>query len=235
MDQALTEAQSLDLVDMLIGAPPPAPSAPFSESFDPQVPRTPLGEPLEYFTELLLATDPVKWHVQYWFDLFLSGVMQGVDATLMLLRIEIEQTKISNQFGIEVRRAWKCHRTGNHEGFPVSVSDYLRDFSEIDQRFLRDLDRLLADKGPKTRIYLHQLEGLMINSVRDGNISKSCVFCEKLSTLWLRLREEEIADAIALIRRQDGISCAPNQRKQTLEDIQADWNAVSDLEISDWK
>ncbi|MCJ1263485.1 hypothetical protein MMC22_003355 [Lobaria immixta] len=233
MNQAPTEAQSLSLVDMLIEAPPPAPSAPFSESFGPQVPRTPLGEPLEFFTELLLAADPVEWHMQYWFDLFLSGVMRGVDATLMLLRIEIEQTKISDQLGIEVRRAWRCHRTGNHDGFPVSVSDYLRSFGEVEQRFLRDLDRLLADKGPRTRIYLYQLEKLMVNSVRDGKTSESCAVCEKLTTLWLRLREEEIADAIAVIRQKDGISCAPNQRKQSLEDIQADWNAVSDLEMFD--
>lgn len=233
MNQAPTEAQSLSLVDMLIEAPPPAPSAPFSESFGPQVPRTPLGEPLEFFTELLLAADPVEWHMQYWFDLFLSGVMRGVDATLMLLRIEIEQTKISDQLGIEVRRAWRCYRTGNHDGFPVSVSDYLRNFGEVEQRFLRDLDRLLADKGPKMRIYLYQLEKLMINSVRDGKISESCAVCEKLTTLWLRLREEEIADAVAVIRQKDGISCAPNQRKQSLEDIQADWNAVSDLEMFD--
>lgn len=57
--------------------------------------RTPLGEPIDDIDAKHLALNPIGWHMEYWLNLFYTGVFRGEDVMLMALRIEMEISKIS--------------------------------------------------------------------------------------------------------------------------------------------
>lgn len=193
--------------------------------------------------------------IQYWYDLLFWGVRRGEDEILMLARIEIDQKEIPGELGVEIRREWEKQWTDDDEEAARSalLSSAIRHYEQgtwemnnerslgnqqqqvrvdYNARLDRDLNRLLVDKEQKMRIHLSHLEGLMIQLLRDGKMKTSRLYYERLGKLWSNLRKEEKASGAVSAPLRDDISSVPNQRRQSIEAINAAAIAVSDSKIN---
>lgn len=120
----------------------------------PSDPQTPLGEPISESCASSLAEDSLRWHLQYWLVLSVIDTLRGEDSMLIAFSIELEHYKIRDQqLRTRLVDAWKMYRLVNY----ASCSRYwtrLTVESDRAKPYLRDLDRMLVDKGTKTRRYL---------------------------------------------------------------------------------
>ncbi|MCJ1267703.1 hypothetical protein MMC22_007589 [Lobaria immixta] len=218
-----------------ISAPPSCRPQPPTETPSPGLPdpRTPFGEPIDEVTAQHLRSDPVLWHRKYWFNIFIAGVMRGEDARLMLVRMEFEQNKVPGKLGIETRRDFKRWRSNDEKEDRDTVINCISRLEDpkfkqpvIQELCNRDLDTMLVDKGQKMETYLHHLEEWMINGIRVGEYMLAFIIGRNL----LKLRKAFKGEKKEERRRLDhGLSAAPNQRRQTPEDIQAVWHDRSHL------
>lgn len=152
---------------------------------------TPLGEPMNQTSVLSLAEDPVRWHLQYWLVLSVVGMIRGEDPILLGFRIEIEQYKIHDQ-GLknQVVRAWKPYQLVNHENCYRQWGRLALENEEV-KPFLRDIDRMLVDKGPKTREFLQQLHSVIVGLLQAGEIDAALRLVEKCLEMIQKLEDEE--------------------------------------------
>ncbi|MCJ1425143.1 hypothetical protein MMC29_003031, partial [Sticta canariensis] len=163
--------------------------------------RTPLGEPMSLLAGFLLTTDPVSWHLQYWLNIEVVGVLRGEDVTLMAVRVENELRSIERaQIRDGVQRAWGDFHRNNTEKY---LEEWLHRTlaSEEAQPFLRDIDRMLVDKEQKTRDYVAEMELDLVDWHRRAQ-AEMAEKLTKISLLYRRLAEENIADQERVRRLQ---------------------------------
>lgn len=208
--------------------------------------------------QLSSSDEVLNSHMQYWYDLLFRGVRRGQDAMVMVARIEVEQKEIPDELGVEIRREWEKQLTDDDEGAMRSalISSGIRHHEyrtwvmnnerslenqqqqqvrvHYNERLDRDLDRLLADKEQNMRIHLSHLEGLMIKMLREGRMNKSRSYHERLGKLWSKLRKEEKANGVVSAPLQDEIIRVPNQRRQSIEVIDAAALAVNGSGMNFW-
>ncbi|MCJ1427314.1 hypothetical protein MMC29_005217, partial [Sticta canariensis] len=193
--------------------------------------RTPLGGPMNQLSAFLRAQNPLDWLRQYWLNIGVVGMLRGEDRDLLVLRIEIEHTKIPDpDFRAEFRNSWRQYRVDNRDEIKRQWVERTLESREA-RPYHRDIDRMLVNKGPKTRNYLRQMERLMITSLRDQRVGTARVFFNQLSQLYGKLRDEERADADARVGLPNDF-----EEGRSLEDIEADgdeeaaYNAGDELE-----
>lgn len=215
MNQALAEGQLPSEAQITNEEPPttetPAPPTPLDTPLDISTLRTPLGEPIDQNSVSFLAKDPIMWHMQYWFGLYLIGVLRGEDPMLLALRIEIEIDKMpEGEVAIELRGVWierKRVNEGEHQPLIV-LPEPLCHFeeatleTEAGKRCLRDMDRMLVNKGEKTRIYLRHLETLLDAAVQAGNIDSANSLRNRLGNLYYHLQEEEMFQPYEILPKE---------------------------------
>lgn len=198
MDQAPTAAQAPT------SAHTPTETAALHSDLRPPVPQTPLGEPMDRASVLALAVDPLEWHLQYWLAISVIGILRREDPLLMVQRIEFERAKIADQdLRTKLSRVWDQYWAENYGEF---VRYFTRDAEPTEEikRHFRDIDRMLEDKGRKTRESLARADTLMITLLRDARIEEARVWFEKLGELYQKLAEEERKDAEAGDRQSEG-------------------------------
>ena len=204
-DQLPREAQIIDEAKPTIKNPASPESPGLSDS------RTPLGEPIDQDSASFLARDPIMWHMQYWFSLYLIGVLYGDDPILLSLRIEIEIDKIpQGEVATELRSVWierKRADEGEHQPLIV-IPEPLCYFeeetleTEAGKRCLRDIDRMLVNKGKKTRTYLRHMETLLTAAVQAGNVESANGLRDRLSDLHYHLQREESLEPFEILREE---------------------------------
>lgn len=234
MNQAPTGVEPPSSAQTSSGPQPPTETPEPSESLGLSGPRTPLGEPIDKLAAHFLSTNPVLWHKKYWFCLFIYGVLRGEDARLMLVRIEFEQSKVPGKLGIEIRRNFKqwrileksehCTRNTVVRAINRCENPNLKKPDTV-ERYNRDLNTMLVDKGQKMKTYLHHLEDQMINCVLTGEFEAAFKIGWNLVKLRRAFRGEKKE---ARRRLYHGLSATPNRRRQTRKAIQVAWLDVSD-------
>lgn len=151
------------------------------------------------------------WHMQYWFSLYLIGVLYGEDPILLSLRIEIEIDKIpQGEVATELRSVWiERKRAGEGEHQPLIVIPeplcYFEEETletEAGKRCLRDIDRMLVNKGKKTRTYLRHMETLLTAAVQAGNFESANGLRDRLSDLHSHLQQEESLEPYEILREE---------------------------------
>lgn len=189
---------------------------------------------MNHFSAFLRARNPLDWYRRYWLNIGVVGMLRGEDQDLLVLRIEIEHTKIPDpEFRTELRNSWRQYRLDNRDEIKRQWMERTLE-SEEALPYHRDIDRMLVNKGPKTRNYLRQMERLLIASLRDQNIGIARGFFNKLGLLHRKLREEERADAEAMARLPT--EALDDEGGRSLEDIEAEgdeevaYNAGDELE-----
>lgn len=185
MDQALTGIQP----------PPEAQTVP--NLLGQRIYRSPLGAPLSRASASFLARDPLTWHLVYWLSIWVVGNLRGEDETLMAFRIEIEHYGIlDHEFQLQLLSAWDQYAIANRAPFTLHWM-HLTAEGEAAKPFLRDIDRMLINKGLKARTYLYRLEMRLLTKMRLVQIETAKDQFENLIGLYRKLQEEETADAQA--------------------------------------
>ena len=153
----------------------------------------------------LLADDPLTWHLRYWLSLAVIGLLRGEDAVLMNFRIEMEHFKIRD---LELRDAliidWRTYRVANYAACQEHWGQQTLE-SEEAMPYLRDIDRMLVDKGRKARDHLRRLESAMGSFLRAREIDIARAMVEKIAQIYQKLEEEETLDEQARNRQPNGV------------------------------
>lgn len=177
MDQASNETQAL---------PDPLPTT--------RVSQTPLGEPIDQASALLLADDPLAWNLQYWLDIAIVAIIRGEDMMLTRVRTEMERDKIPDPaLRTKFEDAWSQIQLDNRENCFRKWTQMTLESPEA-KPYLRDIDRMLTDKSRKLRDYLTHIEKVMLKQLEAAKIDKARYLFERLGDIYQRLQREEAAD-----------------------------------------
>ena len=141
----------------------------------------------------LLTRDPVEWHLQYWLNIEVVGLLRGEDMILMAVRVQNEIRKIENaQTRDAVDRAWDNFRRNNRQNYRM---EWLRKSlaSSDAQPYLRDIDRMLVNKEQKMRDHIRQLDSDLLNWHRTVQAEMASKVAY-IGQLQLSLAAENLAD-----------------------------------------
>ena len=172
MDQASHETQATNRTPVNEGQPSTEVLTPFGSRMNPA-------------SASFLAQNRGVWHLHYWRDLKFWGIRRGVDPVLLEFLIELEQKL---KLDPELRREMRQASTENR--FTI-YGQAMWWYNEAN----RDIDRMLASKGHKTRVYLRGKERFMLESMRAGDTYTAGIFFRKITDLYRRLRAEEEKEA----------------------------------------
>lgn len=174
---------------------------------------TPLGEQMSLASCRAQRADPVKWHLEYWLHLAVVAVYKGQNNLLTFARIDREHCIYENApVRDSVRNRWFQFQAENKENFQ-RYWDVVTTNSPQAQPFLRDLTRMLVNKGLKMREYLERLEETMMMRLRSLDFGGARQRFEKLVAIYENLREEALdeqagAAVVAEMRTRQAISRA---------------------------
>lgn len=159
--------------------------------YDPRGPQTPFGEPIvDEDSASQKAEDPVKWHLKYWLNLFVVGINRGEDDGLMNARIDWEHVNIANEaFKKDLRFSWFDFQTENEDRYILEWEHIIG--GEKLHAYIRDLNRMLVNKGQKMRDYLLRKHRLIAKYQADGNIVAVHSLNFEIDQLNRLLRQEE--------------------------------------------
>lgn len=221
------------------GAQPPTQAQTLIEtpaSLNPLGPRTPLGEPMDQSSASYLVQSPLAWHLNYWLNLEIIGILRGEDPMLMSLRVQWEQaTRLGEDIKTQLLEggAWAEYRRRDREEWEWFWAQMTLE-CEVTKPYLRDVDRMLVNKAQKTRACLRHYELMMLTTLRANSPHRARWSFEQIAVLHQKLHEEETADAEARDRLSNGITGAHNQEGQGSEAVEVE-NAESDEDASDEK
>lgn len=150
---------------------------------------------MNHISEWVRAEDPLGWHLHFWLNIGVVGILCGNNSTLMSLRIDIEILNIPDrELKFAIHDAWSQYRRVNRE---VCERHWARMTleSEEAQPYIRDIHRMLEGKAWKTKRYLRGMEETMTTMVRDRKFDVARLLFDKLCLAYKKLQEEEEADA----------------------------------------
>ena len=186
------------------------------------LPKTPLGEPMDQESASILASDPVEWHLQYWLAIAIIAIMRGEDPVLTVIRIDIEVHKMADtEIRTGIQRSWKKYRLENGEQCQRYFSAFPKPTEEVNQ-YLRDIDRMLVDKGEKTRDHLEKAEREMFTLIRERNYDTARIYSVNIARVYRHLQEEETREARATNQLPNSTDDVHNQLKEFPEIIPAE-------------
>lgn len=140
---------------------------------------------------LSLARCPLAWHLDYWLSLTVIGILRGEDPMLTFLRVEIEHSKMSDQeMKSRLYDAWNQYLIAHIETH-LQFWNLITLESRAAKRYLRDLDRMLVDKGAKARTYLGQVKSVVLDDLHAGRFGRARELFEKLGQMYQKLHAEE--------------------------------------------
>lgn len=129
-------------------------------------PQTPLGEPMTQDAASTRAQNPLKWHLDYWLNLYVIGVSRDENKCEMAIMIAGEQTS----YNIDGNAADSIKKYINpiewHDFKEIHSAVYSRYWEskpredEEYQAYVRDLNRMLEDKEEKLTEYLRPKDNL---------------------------------------------------------------------------
>lgn len=208
MDEAPEQAQQPDQVQTTAG------NAALPNSQNLSVFRTPLGGLLSQYSAARQFQNPLLWHMTYWLDLGVVGVLHGQDPVLMAFRIRMEQEKMDPWLKDGFRRTWKQYRTRNLE---ECVEYWVRIATVEAKGYLGDIDRMLVNKAQKARNQLILQEELMHKALRELRFHKASKLFMGIVNVYEKLVEEETRDAQLQIAGTTGVTDQGGQSPQEIE------------------
>lgn len=187
--------------------------------------RSPLGQLLPPASTEFLARDPLGWHLMYWLNIWVVGIRHYEDPVLLVLWIDMEQTKIPDQtLREELQNAWEEYLLANREESEQSWAQLTPDDPGI-KAYLEDIDTMVADKN-KMRSYLHSLELHMFNTLHDAGVAEIRECFHNLAELYRRLEDEEVAAAEA--RKIFDIRGGKSEEEYNAKNIEEQYHAEQD-------
>lgn len=155
------------------------------------LPQTPLGGPINEVSALVLAENPLAWHLPYWLSLGSVAVVRGEDAMLTALRIKMEHSKITDSaLKSQLKHTWNQFQRNNQ-------AECIRQWTQMtvnckeSQPYLCDLDRMLVDRRRDARDYLHRLEPIMRTMLHHLHLEDPRQFFEKLAQQYRSLHRDQ--------------------------------------------
>ncbi|MCJ1422814.1 hypothetical protein MMC29_000694 [Sticta canariensis] len=165
--------------------------------------QTPLGEPMSSLSGFLLPKSPVKWHLNYWLNIAVVAALRGEDKALLAIRVEREFRNIANvETRKSVQQAWVSFYQTNSVVYELNWLHKTLASSEA-QVYLRDIDRMLVNKGQKTRDYLHNVV-LHLIDMEQKILDEVARRQLKIDQVYRKLEEEEIVDQTIALRLNGG-------------------------------
>lgn len=163
---------------------------------NPEPPSTPLGGLMDQVTALELIDDPLLWHLKYWLNLNIIGIMRGEDEILLGLRIEIEQDKCPEPLiRLQIQHSWYHYLQDHKEACIRGWMAMMGARGEEAQPYHCDLDRMLVDKGRKTRDHLLRMEVEMNKAIQAADVERTSLLFDIIFRYYRRLQQEEAVDA----------------------------------------
>lgn len=215
MDHFSTEARAFDWAPELNIVPLDHPTF-----------RSPLGAPLSQGSASYLVQDPFTWHLQYWLNIGTVGIIRGEDPTLMLLRINIEFLKLDSNLSLALPLAWNSYWKAYSEECKLYWAQTNLESEDVNF-YLGDINRMLVNKGLKTRKYLRCWKMQMMDSLESGSVGMARMSFNELAPIYQKLQEEEEADTEAKIRFLNTFSPAEAEAvTRTLNDINNERNRI---------
>lgn len=155
---------------------------------------TPLGEPMNEASALERTEDPISWHLRYWLSIAVIACLRGEDIILTGIRIDMELDKIAHtEIKTRVRNARKPFQKDNMEGYKWYWTQKTLDDQDA-QKYVRDLDRMLVDKGQKMSECIRDIEMKMDEYARDRNFERVFTSLAIYSLIKKRMQKEEQRD-----------------------------------------
>lgn len=191
---------------------------------------TPLGEPMDQASASERARDPLTWHLRYWLNLDIIAALRDEDVVLTGIRIDMEHEKIADpMFQIQLRTAWRQFQIDHLRASMLRWIQKTLDDQEA-QKYVRDLDRMLVDKGLKMQARIRRMEHDMDESARTGHFP---AVLRQLSLHRLarqRLHKEEEKDArVGNERSTNGDGIQEDQAEGIeMDDLDGDSDTQSD-------
>lgn len=169
----------------------------------------------------LRAEDPHGWHLQYWLNLYTVelirledtvGIIRDEDRLLLKARIDREHENSTADGSIKTRL-----RDGWARFLIAKQDDYFRQWKQLKtvkdpeyEAYVRDLDRMLANKVPKMRLYI-KAKATLVNKLfqdrelsRDRNSAEIHELTDQIIQLTSSLGQEEAREAEARRQRSNG-------------------------------
>lgn len=192
------------------------------------------------------ARDPLTWHLQYWLDLDIIALLRNEDGILTGIRIDMEQEKIADTaLKNQLQNGRKQFQRDNLDAYMRHWHQKTLDDEEA-QKYVRDLDRMLVDRGPKMRAYIRLMEMEMNEYGRTGDLSRASqhlglhhlarrrLEAEENRLVRQRLEAEETRDSGERNRHSNSANGAHNHEAEGQEDIKMnDLEGDDDAEIND--
>lgn len=141
------------------------------------------------------ARDPLAWHLRYWHNLDIIAALRDEDIVLTGIQIDMEQEKTADPaLRTQLRTAWRQFQTDHLEASMWHWTQKTLDDPDA-QTYVRDLDRMLVDKGPKLRARIHRVERDMDECARSGDFPAVIRRLNLHRLARHRLHKEETRDA----------------------------------------
>lgn len=151
----------------------------------------------------LLTQSPVEWHLNYWLNIAVVATIRGEDKALTAIRVEYELCNIANvQTRKSVQQAWVSFYQTNSVGCGLKWLHKTLASREA-QVYLRDIDRMLVNKGQKTREYLYKVE-LHLIDMEKKTLEEVARKQLKIEQLYRKLKDEEMVDRTRALRLNGG-------------------------------
>lgn len=174
----------------------------------------------------ILTSDPVQWHLQYWLNIEVVGVLRGEDITLMAFRVENEIRNIERaQIRDGVHQAWGDFHRNNTQRYQLEWQQKTLASQEA-QPYLRDIDRMLVNKEQKTRDYVHQMERDLFDWRRRVQ-AEMTEKVTKIGQLYRKLANENLADQERARRLQ-----ATNEMENDVYNQEEETPAATEVEAA---
>lgn len=161
------------------------------ETQAPSAVQTPLGGVLNEATASRLAKDPFTWHLCYWLNISTVGMIRGQDADLLALRIEREHTRIADPaLRAKIQRVWPGFVRAKQRECMWFWTQMALEKREITD-FFDELNRMLVDKGAKTRAHLQSLEAVLNTYLQAADTKNAKELSDKIDLSYRKLLQEE--------------------------------------------
>lgn len=138
--------------------------------------------------------NPLGWHMEYWLALGSVGILRGEDPLLMSFRIEMEHDKMHPMLKEGFRATWNEFRAKNDAKYQRHWTQMSLESDEA-KCHIRDIDRMLVNKGQKARKYLDGIETRMDIALHESRFDEARQLFQGLTKVYAKLQEEETRDA----------------------------------------
>lgn len=169
--------------------------------------RTPLGElfiDLDSFWHH--EEDPLAWHLDYWLNIGVIGMVLGEDPLLMNARIDMEHHKIRDrELRDQISNAWTAYTLANGYQYRTYWEGQTLE-DDVGQAYLRDIARMLEDRKNKMRDSLRGHGTFMNKLLQMGDVMGATETSYIISEIHSKLQQDEVRQAEAIKELQTSLN-----------------------------